>query len=140
MAYLKPQSPIKNGEDYIYPLTTYDQVILENGNRWDGKSDSNHDHEAADITSGKLSDDRLPFKYDYGAVDAVTTSGSLTVNFNKTFSSRPMVFVNYAKTGDNVSGDLGALKVANITNTSFALAVGGSASGSWSVNWFAIGA
>lgn len=34
MAYLKPQSPLqyKDG-DYFYPLTTADQVILEDGNR-----------------------------------------------------------------------------------------------------------
>ena len=36
MAYLKPQNPIKNRQDYIYPLTTHDQVILANGERWDG--------------------------------------------------------------------------------------------------------
>lgn len=36
MAYLKPQSPIKNGEDHIYPLTTYDQIIMNDGSRWDG--------------------------------------------------------------------------------------------------------
>lgn len=36
MAYLKPQSPIRNKEDYIYPLTTYDQIIFPDGNRWDG--------------------------------------------------------------------------------------------------------
>ena len=28
MAYLKPQSPIKNGEDHVYPLTTYDQIVM----------------------------------------------------------------------------------------------------------------
>ena len=33
MSYLKPQNPIKLGEDHIYPLTTSDQVILNNGNR-----------------------------------------------------------------------------------------------------------
>lgn len=33
MAYLKPQSPIKNGEDYIYPVTTADQIILSDGSR-----------------------------------------------------------------------------------------------------------
>lgn len=37
MAYLKPQSPIKNGENHIYPLTTHDQIILADGSRWDGK-------------------------------------------------------------------------------------------------------
>lgn len=40
MAYLKPQSPLKKGEDHIYPLTTYDQIIMANGSRWDGKSSS----------------------------------------------------------------------------------------------------
>ena len=34
MAYLKPQSPLKHKDgDYFYPLTTEDQVILENGQR-----------------------------------------------------------------------------------------------------------
>lgn len=33
MAYYKPQSPIKKGEDYIYPLTTVDQIILDDGTR-----------------------------------------------------------------------------------------------------------
>lgn len=34
MAYLKPQSPIKDKDgDYIYPLTTVDQVILKDGSR-----------------------------------------------------------------------------------------------------------
>lgn len=34
MAYLKPQSPIKDRDgDYIYPLTTVDQVIMPDGSR-----------------------------------------------------------------------------------------------------------
>lgn len=34
MAYLKPQSPIKDKDgDYIYPLTTIDQVVMEDGQR-----------------------------------------------------------------------------------------------------------
>ena len=33
MAYLKPQAPLMNGEDYVYPLTTADQVILSDGTR-----------------------------------------------------------------------------------------------------------
>ena len=36
MLYLKPQSPIKNKENYIYPLTIYDQVILADGSRCTG--------------------------------------------------------------------------------------------------------
>ena len=34
MAYLKPQSPIKDKDgDYLYPLTTVDQVIMPDGGR-----------------------------------------------------------------------------------------------------------
>lgn len=33
MSYLKPQSPLIIGEDHIYPLTTYDQIINKDGNR-----------------------------------------------------------------------------------------------------------
>ena len=33
MAYLKPQSPIQSREDFIYPLTTADQIILSDGSR-----------------------------------------------------------------------------------------------------------
>lgn len=36
MAYLKPQSPIKYNEDHIYPLTTVDQIIMDDGNRLSG--------------------------------------------------------------------------------------------------------
>ena len=38
MAYIKPQSPLKLGEDHIYPLTTYDQILMPDGSRWNGKS------------------------------------------------------------------------------------------------------
>ena len=31
--YYKPQSPIQSGEDFIYPITTADQVILSDGSR-----------------------------------------------------------------------------------------------------------
>lgn len=33
MAYLKPQAPLMSGEDYIYPITTADQVVMDDGNR-----------------------------------------------------------------------------------------------------------
>lgn len=33
MAYTKPQYPLKNGDNYIYPVTTADQVILSDGSR-----------------------------------------------------------------------------------------------------------
>lgn len=35
MAFIKPQNPLKDVQtgNYIYPLTTVDQVVLENGER-----------------------------------------------------------------------------------------------------------
>ena len=44
MAFLKPQSPLAKGDDYFYPLTTADQVILKGGARLEdvvGKIDRN---------------------------------------------------------------------------------------------------
>lgn len=35
MAFLKPQSPLVKGNDYFYPLTTADQVIMDGGYRLD---------------------------------------------------------------------------------------------------------
>lgn len=34
--YVKPVTPLKKEQSFIYPITTYDQIILENGNRWNG--------------------------------------------------------------------------------------------------------
>ena len=33
MAYLKPQYPLKNGNNYLYPQTTADQILLSDGTR-----------------------------------------------------------------------------------------------------------
>lgn len=38
MAYLKPQAPLQKGEDHIYPLTTYDQIVMPDGKRWNGNT------------------------------------------------------------------------------------------------------
>ena len=37
MAFLKPQNPIKKGEDFVYPLTTVDQIILDDNSRLNSK-------------------------------------------------------------------------------------------------------
>ena len=35
--FLKPQKPIQDGDDYILPVTSYDQIIMPDGiSRWDG--------------------------------------------------------------------------------------------------------
>lgn len=37
MSYIvKPQSPLMLGENGLYPLTTYDQIIMPDNTRWDG--------------------------------------------------------------------------------------------------------
>lgn len=35
MAYLKPQAPLMQGADYVYPITTADQVVLSDGSRFE---------------------------------------------------------------------------------------------------------
>ena len=60
MAYLKPQSPIKYKEDHIYPPTTIDQVIMDNGQRLSGvcvyldRPDEYEDTEVAGINADTL--------------------------------------------------------------------------------------
>lgn len=40
MANYKPQSPLVMNGEGIFPLTTYDQIIMPDGSRWNGSSDS----------------------------------------------------------------------------------------------------
>lgn len=68
MAYLKPQSPIKNGEDHIYPLTTVDQIMMDDGNRLSGvgvfleKPDESTDTTLAGVNATTL-DGKLASEY-----------------------------------------------------------------------------
>lgn len=58
MSYLKPQSPIKNGEDHIYPLTTIDQIIMEDGSRLGSNGKLNiKPSDIADIVPAVTTDD-----------------------------------------------------------------------------------
>ena len=41
---IKLQSPILNGNQGVYPLTTYDQIILADGSRWNGKTIKDSDN------------------------------------------------------------------------------------------------
>lgn len=41
MNYLKPQAPIMNGEDYIYPVTTADQVVVGAGTEGERRLEMN---------------------------------------------------------------------------------------------------
>jgi hypothetical protein len=49
--YYKPQTPLAKGNNFIYPLTTYDQIIMSDGKKWNGKTGSDIQIEPA-ITSG----------------------------------------------------------------------------------------
>jgi hypothetical protein len=51
----------------------------------------------------------------------------------------PLVFVTYATTGGNWSGDNGAIKVHSKTTAGCSIVVGGSFSTGRAVDWFAIG-
>lgn len=41
MAYIKPQSPIMNGADYIYPITTADQIVVRAGENTERRLEQN---------------------------------------------------------------------------------------------------
>ena len=49
----KLNSPIKQDDKLYYPLTTYDQIILPNSNRWDG-SCGNLDIDLSDFEEGNV--------------------------------------------------------------------------------------
>ena len=48
MDYLKPQSPIMKGNTGIYPLTTYDQIIMKDGSRFSGDIIDSYSKEESD--------------------------------------------------------------------------------------------
>lgn len=72
MAYLKPQSPIKNGDDHVYPLTMADQVILADGSRLE---------QAGVVTAGKLSEPKtITLEGDVTGSVAFDGSGDVTID------------------------------------------------------------
>lgn len=66
---------------------------------------------------------------------SLTTASWTSVSFGKTFPSAPRVFGQYTH---NFTGDIGELKVRNITTTGFEATIGGSGYSGISANWFAI--
>ena len=54
--YLKPQSPLEIEGKYIYPLTYYDQIVMPDGKRWDGKTseDQSQALKLTDEVTGKI--------------------------------------------------------------------------------------
>lgn len=89
MAYYKPQSPIKKGEDYIYPLTTVDQIVLDDGTRLSER------YVTANLTDMEAG--MAPF------TDADTLGGVLASEY----ALKADVADNYvSKSGDTMSGNL----------------------------------
>ena len=53
--YLRPQSPLQHKSgDYFYPLTTADQVIMEDGSRLDYKLNEEFLHKSGGIMAGNI--------------------------------------------------------------------------------------
>lgn len=77
MAYLKPQYPLKNGENYIYPPTTGDQVILSDGSRLE---------KDGVVVAGKLSNERA-ISLAGDVVGTANFDGSKSVTINATVSA-----------------------------------------------------
>lgn len=104
-----------------------------------GAAASSHNHAAGNITSGTLAAARLPFKFAYGST-TISGSASVSISYSSAgFTAVPKVFVTYATTGSNWSGDNGAIKVHSKTTTGCSIVVGGSFSTGRIVDWFAIG-
>lgn len=78
MAYIKPQYPLKNGDNYLYPVTTHDQILLDDGSRWDGD---------VGVTSinGETGATNLTYA-DVGAAAASHTHDGVYTTSNLTFS------------------------------------------------------
>ncbi len=66
---------------------------------------------------------------------SLTTASWATVSFGKTFPSAPRVFGQYTH---DFTGDIGMLKIRNISTTGFQATIGGSGFSGIAANWFAI--
>lgn len=100
-----------------------------------GSAPSSHEHGAGSITSGTLSEYRLPFKIRYGSVSISGVKWS-SVSFSG-FSSTPIIVVSYA---DNSTSGMNPLKTQSESAYGFEVCMSGSSgSGTRTVNWIAIG-
>ena len=77
MAYIKPQYPLKNGNNYLYPQTTADQILLSDGTRLEKNGQ---------IEANKLSEARA-IALTGDVVGSVDFDGSKGVSINTTISA-----------------------------------------------------
>ena len=100
MAYKKPQYPLKNGEDYIYPVTTGDQVILSDGSRLEKNGV---------VEAGRLNDAK-EIALTGDVTGSVSFDGSNDVTIDTFISSTDLGFASVSHTHDDlVSSDCGNL-------------------------------
>ena len=119
MAFYKPQTPLQNGENYIYPLTTADQIVLKDGSRLNQKYVS--------VELGNVTGDETPViaevnadnlggipaeRYAQKTYVLSTTNDMYSNIYNliNTNFARKEETVN--KTGDTMSGTLGVPSLA----------------------------
>ena len=101
-----------------------------------GAAPTEHKHAAEQVTSGELSEERLPFKVAWGEVTLSGASWSTNISYGKTFSSPPAVVATY-ETGSTSAPN--PLKTQNVGTSDFDMCMNGSGSGSRKVHWIAIG-
>ena len=76
----------------------------------------------------------------WGTINVSATSANYPSLYSGLFSAEPAVSVTYAKTGSNVSGSFGAIKVSNLTAYGFSVvAAGTQPSSATPACWIAIG-
>lgn len=96
-------------------------------------------NDASNLTTGTVSTARLPFKVAYG-YSTISSSNDAFVDYSWAgFVYTPYVFASYSTNGGNWSGNNGAIKIHNKTNTYCWIIVGGSYTTARAVDWFAIG-
>lgn len=100
-----------------------------------GAAPTEHEHEAAQITSGELSEERLPFKVAWGEVTLSGASWQDNISYGKTFSSPPAVVATY----ETETATTNPLKTRDVGTSKFGICMNGSGSGTRTVHWIAIG-
>lgn len=97
MAFLKPQSPLKDNQsgNYFYPLTTTDQVILENGSRLNTILKHNVKVNAT-LSSENWLGSTPPFTQSITVDDFNDTDTEVKVNINYTGSTNTDAAYNMA--------------------------------------------
>ena len=126
-------------------------TALHTGNIGTYAASPTHTHTPASIGAAAASHTHtmsdLPLKMAHGSVTVPYTGSQATINYSSAgFTSAPSITTSFAKTGANVSGDYGAIKVYFKTSTTASLYLGGTAGSnglssttSMTVDWIAVG-